>query len=183
MNYITKKSLHLSSTCITCDDGVTLSTVSSLRLLGVIFSSDFSWNLHVQFILNKCYRRFFILRNLKRAGCPPSIIYKCYVAFIRSILLYSFPCFCNLPQYLFYKLCRLEERASNYFCEYEFCNLKKATESICKTLFKKIASSSDHPLRVMFDSRFSTKRNPCVLRALFAKTTRLSNSFIRFGRF
>ncbi|MEL7308637.1 MAG: reverse transcriptase family protein, partial [Pseudomonadota bacterium] len=181
MNYITKKSLNLVS--ITCDDGVTLSTVSSLRLLGVIFSSDFSWNLHIQSILNKCYRRFFILRNLKRASCPPFIIHKCYVAFIRSILLYSFPCFCNLPQYLFNKLCRLEVRASKYFSEHDFCHLKEATDSICKKLFKSIVFSCNHPLRRMFDSRSPTARNPCVLRAPFAKTARLSNSFIRYGRF
>ena len=133
MNYITKKSLNLVS--VKANDGVILSTVSSLRLLGVTFSSDFSWNLHVKNIVNKCYKRFFILRNLKRAICPPSLIHKCYVAFIRSILLYSFPCFCNLPQYLLNKMVRLEQRASIYFSEYEFCNLQDATNHICDRFF------------------------------------------------
>lgn len=181
MNYITKKSLNLVS--VKANDGVILPTVSSLRLLGVTFSSDFTWNLHVQNIVNKCYKRFFILRNLKRASCPPSIIHKCYVAFIRSILLYSFPCFCNLPQYLFNKIIRLERRATSYFSDYKFCSVQEATSRICERLFKDILNSCDHPLRVLFEARVPTPRNDCVLRAPLAKTTRFYNSFIRYGRF
>ena len=181
MNYITKKSLNIAS--IQTNDGASLSTVSSLRLLGVTVSSDFTWNLHVNNIVNKCYKRFFILRNLRRAGCPSSIVHKCYIAFIRSILLYSFPCFCNLPQYLLHKILRVERRAVKYFTDYEFCNFEDATNRICNRLFDNIVKSYDHPLRVMFEERFPTSRNTCVLRAPFAKTSRFLNSFIRYGRF
>ena len=86
MNYVTNKCLTFDS--LVSADGDVLTTVSSLKLLGVTFSCDFSWNLHVNDIVRKCYRRFYILRNLKRSGCPPSVVHKCYVAFVRSLLLY-----------------------------------------------------------------------------------------------
>ena len=50
LNYVTKKSLNLF--CALSRDSVILS-VSSLSLLDVSFSSDFSWNLHVQNVVNK----------------------------------------------------------------------------------------------------------------------------------
>lgn len=81
----TKKSVVLST--ISPNEGKVLSSVSSLRLLGVTFSSDLSWNLHVNDIVKKRYRRLYVLRNLKRAYCPPFLKYKCYV-----FLLYQYYC-------------------------------------------------------------------------------------------
>ena len=147
------------------------------------FSNDFSWNSHVQKVVNKCYKRFYILRNLRRTGCPPALVHKCYVAFIRSILLYSFPCFCNIPQYLFNKLLRVEQRAAKFFPEFQYCKLQDTVDHICSKLFQNIVNSCDHPLRVMFEARQPTSRNACVLRAPRTKTTRFFNSFIRYGRF
>ena len=181
MNYVTKRSLIFVN--VTSNDGSILSTVSSLCLLGVIISCDFTWNVHVHKVVNKCYKRFYILRNLRRTGCPPALVHKCYVAFIRSILLYSFPCFCNLPQYLFDRMLRVEDRAARYFPEHDFCKIPDTVDRICNRLFNSVLNSSDHPLRVLFESRSPTRRNACVLRAPRTKTTRLFNSFIRYGRF
>lgn len=180
LNFVTKMSLNLQP--VTTHDGVVISTVSSIKLLGLTMSCDFSWNIHVDNIVKKCYRRFFILRNLRRSSCSSSVIFKCYVAFIRSVLLYSFPTFCNLPSYLFNKLLRVERLASRYFSDYEFCNLSSAAEVICRRLFANIVKLEDHPLRPLFRSRCTTPRNACPLTAPYAKTTRLAKSFIRFGR-
>ena len=70
MNCVTKKVLTLNS--ITTNNDTFLSTVTSLRLLGVTFSENLCWNLHVDDIVRRCYRRFFILPNLRRANCPCS---------------------------------------------------------------------------------------------------------------
>jgi hypothetical protein len=181
MNYVTKKSLTLAP--ILSDDGVPIPTVSSLRLLGVTFSCDFTWNAHVQNVVNKCYKRFYILRNLRRAGCPPSLVHKCYVAFIRNVLLYSFSCFCNLPKYLFHKILCVERRAARYFPGLQYSDLYDSTDRICKKLFRSVVKFSNHPLRAMFVPRLPTKRNACILSAPRTKTTRFFNSFIRYGRF
>lgn len=54
------------------------------------FLSDFPCNPHISNIIQKCYRRIFIFRNLKRASCPSQITYNCCVAFIRFIIIYCF---------------------------------------------------------------------------------------------
>ncbi|MEL7308758.1 MAG: reverse transcriptase domain-containing protein [Pseudomonadota bacterium] len=180
MNCVTKKSLDLCE-IRTADDNV-LASVSSLHLLGVTFSSDLTWNLHVEEIIKKCYRRFFILRNLKRASCPPFLIHRCYVLFIRSVLLYCFSCFCNLPDYLFYRLLQVEKRAAKFFPDHDYHALSLTAESMCLKLFNKIENCPNHPLRVMFQPRTPIPRNPKTLKAPFTKTSRFYKSFIRFSR-
>ena len=48
------------------------------------------------------------------------------------------------------------------------------------SLFRKVYSAEDHPLRELFDSRLPTPRNPCVLRRPRANTKRLSSSFVSY---
>ncbi|MEL7308255.1 MAG: reverse transcriptase family protein, partial [Pseudomonadota bacterium] len=64
MNCVTKS--VLSPRPIRATDDMCLPTVSSMRLLGVIFSDDLKWNLHVEDLVKRCYRRFYIIRNLYR---------------------------------------------------------------------------------------------------------------------
>jgi len=148
----------------------------------VTFSSDLTWNTHIEETVKKCYRRFFILRNLKRASCPPFLMHRCYVLFIRSLLLYSFSSFCNLPDYLFYRLVQVEKRAAKFFPTHEHQALHLTAELMCKKFFNKILNCPNHPLRVMFQPRTPTSRNPMTLMAPFTKTSRFYKSFIRFGR-
>ena len=104
MNYVTKRSLNVVN--VTSNDGTILSTVSSLSLLGVTFSCDFTWNLHVHKVVNKCYKRFYILRNLRRTGCPPALVHAMLLLFVRfycTVFLVL-----NLSQYLFDKVLRAE---------------------------------------------------------------------------
>ena len=113
MNCVTKRSLLMSP--IFSSDGSTINAVSSLRLLGVTFSSDLSWNEHFSLIASKCFKRFYILRNLKRAKASNQLLYKCYVAFIQSLMLHGLPSFCNSPQYLINKFLSVGRRAHKYF--------------------------------------------------------------------
>ena len=98
LDIVTKKNLVLSS--VSCSDGFSLPVVSELKILGVTFSSTLKWNAHLEDVIRKASQRIFIIRNLKRSACPPKLIFNAHVAFIRSVLLYAFPCFCNIPLYL-----------------------------------------------------------------------------------
>lgn len=179
MNCVTKKNLSLEPVASTSEEYIPI--VTSVKILGVIFSSDLSWNLHVNQIVKKCYRRFFILRNLCRVGCSPDIIHHCYVLFIRSVLLYAFPCFSNLPAYLFKRMLRVERQARKFFIGVDFSDLSVSSDKICVNLVQKIMKNECHPLRVMFQARAPTRRNCSTLRVPRSKTRRFSNSFIRFG--
>ena len=181
MNFVTKKSLSLPD--ISTSEGNFLPTCSSLSLLGVLFSDNFKWNAHVQNIVKKASRRIFLIRNLKRAGCSSSVMYSAYVAFIRSVLLYCFPIFCNVPSYLLTCIARVERRVFRIIGDdaKNCVRLAEAAENVCRRLFREIVQNVHHPLRPLFVNRVPTTRDRSVLKPPFARTVRFKNSFIRFG--
>ncbi len=96
------------------------------------------------------------------------------------IMLYGFPFFCNAPQLLLKQFLRVERRAAKFF-DYEFQSLLSVADNACKRLFNNVLKHETHSLRCMFESRDPTKRNSCVLKAPFARTSRFSNSFIKYA--
>ena len=179
MNCVTKA--HLSLNDVFSLDGVVVPTIKSMRFLGVIFSNDFSWSDHVTEVTAKCYKRMYILRNLRRVNCSPELIYRCYVAFIRCAYL----CISSLlqpPQEFVSKLLRVERYAARFFLKLCFTELSVFVEDMCTKLFRLIESEPSHSLRCVFSERLPSLRNPLTLRAPRAKTRRFSESFIRFGR-
>ena len=97
MDVVTKRSILLPVVSLR---GNVLREVSEIVLLGVTFSSDLKWNKHFDVVVRKASRRFYLLYNLVRAKCPTNLLVCSYIAYIRSLLLYSFPTFCNAPEYL-----------------------------------------------------------------------------------
>lgn len=181
MDFATKRSLCLSD--IKTTQGHTLPNVSTFPLLGVVFSSDLKWNVHVNRTIKKASRRIFIIRNLKRAGCSSSVMYSAYVAFIRSVLLYCYPVFCNIPSYLFNCIARVERRVFRIIGDEakSLMSFESAARQVCENLFDDVLKNVHHPLRSMFVNRIPTCRNPAVLKPPFARTVRFKNSFVRFG--
>ena len=110
------------------------------------------------------------------------IQYKCYVAFIQSLMIYGFPSFCNAPQYLLNKFLRVERRAFKYFHMNDSPSFLAVADKMCKKLFDKIALEEHHSMRCMFESREPTLRDVSTLRAPFAKTVRFGNSFIKYAK-
>ena len=108
LNIVTKKSLSLSDIVLT--DGNTLDVVQCLSFLGVTLSNDMKWNAHINKIVKKASKRMFILYNLKRSGCSDQLMFLSYCIYIRSVLLYAFPAWCNVPSSLTWKLRVVERR-------------------------------------------------------------------------
>ena len=181
MDIVTKKNISLRTVVTT--EGSSLPKHSSLSLLGVHFSDNCKWNVHVENIVRKASKRIFVIRDLKRAGCSKSILFSAYKAFIRSVLLYCFPVFCNVPVYLFSCIERVERRVFRLIgadtANFDF--IRDSAESVCKRLFYKVANDPDHPLRSLFLNRVPTARNNSELKPPFARTSRFKNTFIRFG--
>lgn len=182
LDICTKRSLSLSPVCISSD--CYLPRVDSVKILGVYYSSDLRWNTHVSYIVSKASRRIFIIRNLRRSGCSSDLIFKVYVAFMRSVLLYAYPSFCNLPSYLTNRLVAVEKRVRRIIAaEVNQEDITQAGTKYCTNLFNSILSNPSHPLRALFEVAPSTAtRSSSTLRPPFAKTKRLSNSFIKFSK-
>ena len=173
MDISTKRSLRLSPIS-------ELANKDHTKILGVTFSSDLSWNKHIDIIVSKANKRIFVMRNLKRSGCPPQILCQVYKALIQSVLTYSFPVFCNLPKYLMDRLLRVERRILKLIGNDSAPSLTTNAERQCKKLFSNILRDSTHPLRELFIPREPTFRNRCTLRPPRTRTKRFGNSFLRF---
>ena len=183
LDIITKASLETKR--ISVSDDCHIRSVESLSFLGVTFSNDLKWSRHFDLIIQKATKRVYIIRNLRRAGCNSKLMIQCYNAFLRSLLLYAYPCFCNAPQFLLTKLLRLERRVFRIIGTPCHNSLIVAADKTCKKLYMQIKSDESHPLREIFVYRprgeLST-RSYNSLQPPFAKTKRYSNSFIRFCR-
>ena len=183
LDIITKKTLQTSPVSISTD--VSIPSVSTMTLLGITLSADLKWNSHIYNIIKKASRRVFIIRNLKKADCPSSTLLNAYSSLIRSICLYAYPSFCNIPVYLQCKLLRLERRVLRIIGvphDEVSQTVIDAGISLCERLFTKVVSEPGHPLRRCFEQRTSKTRSTKILKPVKAKTSRLSASFTRFGR-
>ena len=180
-NFITSKTLCCPP--VFWSDDIVLPTTDEVKILGVTFSRNFSWSTHISNQVNKVSKRIFIIRNLKRAGCSKAILMDVYIALMRSILLYFYPCFCSAPKYLHAMLSKIENRVfrimsvDNYVPGHDILS---AADKLCNTLFDKVQRSYEHPLRELFESRNPTPRNSCLLRRPHVKTKRFGNSFIKY---
>ena len=52
--------------------GIPIESVSSSKLLGLMFSDDISWNCHVDYVIRKANSRLYAMRQLKKAGLSQS---------------------------------------------------------------------------------------------------------------
>ena len=176
MDFVTKRDLCLQP--ISDSAGNIVPNKDEINLLGISFSSDMRWNTHVDKVVRKSSKRLYIIRNLRRSSYPPHIIFKVYVAFVRSVLLHGFPVFCNAPNYLKNRLSSVENRALKIIGNGYQPSLMTKSNEICFRLLSKVSSNSDHPLRILFEERIPTRRNPSSLRAPLARTKRYQSSFV-----
>jgi len=179
-NFVTSRNLH----CVPIhnSNGFALTVSRSVKILGVTFSDNLKWNVHVDNVVRKASQRIFILRNMKRSGCDSQTLYNIYAALIRSVLLYCYPCFCNAPVYLHQMLSRVEKRVFKIiFGSIQYENdIFTHAEKMCESFFKRIHDSTEHTLRLLFSSRHPSRSNSLTLRPQTAKTKRLGSSFIKF---
>lgn len=180
MDIITKRNMSLNDVYL--PDGNVLNKVSSLSFLGVTFCYNLKWNLHIDAVMKKVCKRLFIIYNLRRAGCSKQVMFDCYIAFIRSVLLFAFPCFCNSPDYLLSQLSSFEKRVFRIMGSHgEFPLLLDVANKICNKLFSNIVKHQDHLLRDIFHTvEGRPTRQSSHLRPPFARTERFRRSFICF---
>ena len=133
-------------------------------------------------IISKCSRRIFYIICCKRFNCNRDILWNLYYAFIRSIITYCFPAFCNLNSFLFTKLSKIEKRVALIIgCNPNIC-LKRFCENICIKLFHCTNNNINHRLGVLFLENNSGRitRSSKKLLMPYCRSSRSSNHFIKF---
>ena len=75
--------------------------VTSYKLLGLIVSSNLTWNDHIESLTKKASKRIYSVCLLKRACVAEQDLVTFYITCIRSILEYACPAwFYSTPKYL-----------------------------------------------------------------------------------
>jgi len=67
-------------------NGSHIKRVVSFNLLGVVISSDLTWDARVSYILSKSSKRIYYILNLCKAGVPTCDTVYIYCSVIRSVL-------------------------------------------------------------------------------------------------
>ena len=70
--------------------------VSTFKLLGINLDTNLSWSAHINSITSKASKRFYFLKQLKRAGFPYKQLLHFYTAVIRPVLEYAAPAWHHL---------------------------------------------------------------------------------------
>ena len=70
-------------------EGVKLEVVEKMKLLGVIITSDLTWDENTEFITNKAFSRLWLLRRLKKLGASRAALCDIYAKNVRSVLEFS----------------------------------------------------------------------------------------------
>ena len=172
--------------------GLNIEIVQTFKLLGVIISSDLTWNAHIDYICTKASKRLYALRILKRSGAPANEIITVFCAFIRPVLEYASPVWhFSLPQFLADQIESIQKRAlkiafpqSSYAASLRnvgLLTLYQRRENQCLSFYKNIHQHPDDKLRTLLPSAISHKfslRNKRTYPMYKCKTERYKNSFI-----
>ena len=170
-----------------------MSPVLSAKVLGLYFSSDLSWNLHVEHIVCKASKRLFFLRVLKSSGLGGSSLIQVYITCIRPVLEYACQVWnLNSPDYLKEEIERIQKRALRIICPdlsyrkalevHEISLLSQRRNNLCKSYFKKLLNPENKLNELIPNKREDLRtynlRNDQHINLINCKTTRFSKSFI-----
>ena len=94
------------------EEGTYLEVIYQLKLVGLVLTSDLSWNAHVDYTLKRVNGVLWQLARFRNLGAPTDKLIQFYILKIRSILMFGSVCFhSSLTQELSQKL-ELQQRRS-----------------------------------------------------------------------
>lgn len=77
-------------------NNICLPIESEVKFLGVIFSSNLSWNKYVDYLLGRAFKAFNVIKSLSKID--PKILLMLYKSIVRSHFEYGFLCFGSDPK-------------------------------------------------------------------------------------
>ena len=119
--------------------------LKELKILGVTYESNLSWDSHIDDVCKKANRRLYILRKMKYKVSKEDLI-KIYNAIILGTLEYASPLFVGMKLKLKQKIERVRKRCHRIICRHECkCDLLPEIQQRRKhslKIFKEMTESS-----------------------------------------
>ena len=151
--------------------------VHNLKILGVVWADNLTWDDHFQSIIKLCSQRLYVIRRLKSFLPKPKLVIV-YNSLIASLLTYASPLFCHRTHTVSSKIRRLIRRAHNIICYYN-CNCDLLPD--IEKRFRKLAFSfllkcecPLHPLNCSVPCRLPHSGH---FKINFARTSKRQHSF------
>ena len=108
-------------------DGVNLEVIYQLKLVGIVISSELTWNEHVDYTVSRVNGVLWQLVRFKNLGAPTDKLILFYILKIRSILMFGSPCFhSSLTQELSQKLELQQKRSLAVILGSQYRNYRNA---------------------------------------------------------
>ena len=170
-------------------DGIPVELVEQTKLLGLIISSDLSWDANTDYIVSRCNSKLWMIRRVKKLGANRADLLDVYCKQIRSILEFAVPVWnASLSGDHITQLERIQKTAlhitlgedyKSYNCALKMSGLDKLTDrrrKICLTFAKKALKHSK------FSNWFKQNRKTTNTRQKVPKFCRVYSNTRRFER-
>lgn len=162
-------------------DNSIIDTVTNAKLLGIWFEDSLKWNLQVDNAIKNASKRIYNLVLLSRSGCNKDILIKFYKYMIRSILTYSYPCWCNATQSSMNKIVKFEKWCYKMMRSSYDLPIDQFCINSCLSLATKVNNIPEHPLRDLFIIHNTSRtRSQRQLVVHSGRTVLYTNSFLKY---
>jgi hypothetical protein len=166
--------------------GALVKAEESVKILGIWFSSNLKWSVHLDHVFRKCAKASYFIKLLFTRGISGHLLRSASESLVLSHLVYCWPVLCDctnadlrrfnhLMQRL-HKLCRIPITSAD---------LRNHLDQQCVRLARRIKNSKEHPLEECFmrsESTFSmVLRNKKTFLPLPATKAGLRRSFTKFA--
>jgi hypothetical protein len=163
-----------------------LSPVESMKILGVHFTADLKWSLHLDFVYKKCARASYLIKLLHQRGLSGRFLHSICNSLVFSHLTYCWPVLCDCSNLLLKRFVALDNRLQKlHLVPADDANLRSSLDRQCFRLARKISQLEGHPLTECFERSHSISgmslRSKKKFMPLRAKSEKLRNSFTRFA--
>jgi hypothetical protein len=153
--------------------------VTNFKILGVFWSNDLTWDLHVENVMKCCSQRLYVIRVLRNFLPRPKLICV-YHSLVTSILLYAAPLFSWLPTQIERRLEKFQNRAHRIICGnhcdcHDFPPLSCVRQRRAKTFLRSCESFTEHPLHQIIPERLPRTGQ---FRLPVSRTSRRLRSFV-----
>ena len=172
-------------------DNDVIEQVNSTKILGLVLSSDLTWNNHVDFMVKKANKRLFLLTLLKRANVSMEDMITIFTSIVRPVLEYACVVWhSSLPEYLHNDIEGVQKRALIIICGLnsykrnleisELTTLRERRHKLCYHFFQDM-NKPEHKLHHLLPQERTANydlRHSNRLEVPFCRTNRYMNSFL-----
>jgi len=162
-----------------------LTPENSIKILGVWFTSNLKWTVHLDYAFQKCSKAAYFMKLLHKKGIRGVFLHKICNSLVFSHLTYCWPVFCDCTNGELKRFVALENRLCKLSGISSPSNLRIRMDIQCVNLANKIKQHGGHPLEECFTRRVCSSSMDLRVKKKFepirSRYALFRNSFTKFA--